>query len=535
MTKSSDPATSSAQSIDQQRFDRTRQLLSALGRGLYEREEAIRLALLSAVAGESIFLLGPPGVGKSLIARRLKYAFRDGVSFEYLMSKFSTPDEVFGPVSIKKLKEEDKYERLTDRYLPGANIVFLDEIWKAGPAIQNALLTILNEKIYRNGEVDLRVNIRGIITASNELPPPNQSLAPIWDRFLIRLEMDNIRQFKNFLSMITETEDVYEDNIPEEIKLAEAELDEWSRAIDAVTVPPEVLNTIQVIKVKLDEHNARQPSAEPLIVHDRRWKKVIRLLRTSAFLNGRDRVDLMDGFLLEHCLWSRPGQRETLRDIITEAVRRHGYTMAVNLSALRKEIREFGEEVENETRVKVTRTAEELALVKEAYFELVKDDNQFEGQLVPTKQFNQLKMGETEVVNFYDGDLNLVNRLRAQKGAGEYTIEVYHNSVRYTYPLRTRKKEEVETVYKQPHPVVVKFWEERFQRLRRYTDEQLRRLQEEGPVELTHLEHNHFVDRQRAEVVRANHEEVKAALQQLRLQLEKIQYAYEREAVEGKR
>jgi MoxR-like ATPase len=315
---------------------KARKLLEGLNEGLYERDEAVRLALLSALASESIFLLGPPGVGKSLIARRLKHAFLDGTSFEYLMNKFSTPDEVFGPVSIKKLKEEDRYERLTDRYLPGANIVFLDEIWKAGPAIQNALLTIVNEKIYRNGDQDIKVDIKAIITASNELPPRDHSLDPLWDRFLIRYEMRGIRQNQNFLRMITATEDVYEDQLSDEEKVSKEELESWDAAIDEVEVPAEVQNTIQVVRHKLEQHNARPNTAQPIRVFDRRWKKIIRLLRTSAFLNGRSKVDLMDCFLMVHCLWGRPEDREVIQDIVSEAIRDHGYSIAINLGMLRR-------------------------------------------------------------------------------------------------------------------------------------------------------------------------------------------------------
>ena len=129
---------------------RITELLKQLNHGVIEKEEVIALSLLSSVAGESIFLLGPPGVAKSLVARRLKYAYKNGSSFEYLMNRFSTPDEIFGPVSISQLKNHDKYERVVKNYLPTATVVFLDEIWKAGPSIQNALLTVLNEKIYRN-------------------------------------------------------------------------------------------------------------------------------------------------------------------------------------------------------------------------------------------------------------------------------------------------------------------------------------------------------------------------------------------------
>jgi len=500
-------------------------LLDSLCQGLYEREEPVKLALLSAIAGESIFLLGPPGVGKSLIARRLKFAFRDGTSFEYLMSKFSTPDEIFGPVSIKKLKEEDKYERLTDKYLPGANIVFLDEIWKAGPAIQNALLTILNEKIYRNGSEDMKVDIRGIITASNELPPKNSSLAPIWDRFLIRLEVGNIRKFRNFLDMITDVSDVYEDDVAEEVKLSSKELEAWNEQIDKVELPAEVLNTLQVVKIKLEEHNARI-GGEAITVHDRRWKKIVRLLRTAAYLNGREQVDLMDCFLMVHCLWSKPDQLDKIKEIVTEAVRRHGYTMAVNLQMIKREINDFEADVDQEIKVRHTVSEEQLFPIDDEYYELKKEDDKFEGVLVQIKQFQQLRIGSSQVVNFYDQDKNLVNRLKAEKGTAEHTIEVFYNSERYTYPLRTRKAERTEIIMKKPHELVQKHWDERHQRLMSYIDAQLEKVTEGGPAEFAGLEQNLFVESEFSEVVKANLKEVEEALQNLRLRLEKLQYSY---------
>lgn len=297
-------------------------LLQEMNKGVFERDEVIALSLLSAIAGESIFLLGLPGVGKSMVARRLKMAFKDARSFEYLMSRFSTPDEIFGPVSITKLKDEDTYERVIEGYLPTSDIVFLDEIWKAGPAIQNSLLTALNERIFRNGNHDIRLPLKSIISASNELPAEGEGLEALWDRFLIRYIVEPIQARRSFVSLLTEQgSDCY---IDEQLKINNHEFSELQDAADKIFIPEIICNIICDIRDLLSD-SKKTLSLMPGVsvapyVSDRRWRKIMGILRTSALLNGRNSVDPSDCLLLEHLLWDNDDQIDSIRRLVADTL-----------------------------------------------------------------------------------------------------------------------------------------------------------------------------------------------------------------------
>ncbi len=297
--------------------DRVRNLIGDIGEGIYEREETAAVALLSVLSGQSVFMYGPPGTAKSLIARRISCAFTDTEYFEHLMQRFSTPEDVFGPVSISELRQ-DRYARKTELYLPSADIAFLDEIWKSSPAILNTLLTIVNERKFRNGGVLEDVPLKALIAASNEFPPVGSGLEALYDRFIVRLKVSPVRDRANFERMVSTSRAA--DSVVSAHAFSTAEWKDMMTAAELVSVPTAVFDIVDRIKTAIDGYNGKMAPADRIYVSDRRWQKAFSVIRNAAYLDGRDEVAPADLLLLCHCLWSKECEIEITEKMVIAAV-----------------------------------------------------------------------------------------------------------------------------------------------------------------------------------------------------------------------
>jgi len=503
--------------------ERIKKLLDQLNIGIYEKEEVMALALLSSIAGESIFLLGPPGVAKSLIARRLKYAYKDAKVFEYLMSRFSTPDEIFGPVSIKKLKD-DKYERITDNYLPNAEVVFLDEIWKAGPSIQNALLTILNEKKFRNGEKEIDVPMKALISASNELPEKEQGLEALWDRFLVRLLVEGIEDNEKFNEMIAMPSALFDEKKVDE-SITDTEYKEWSKLIDQIVIPENVFNVIQVIRNKIELHNQDKKNAEKQIyVSDRRWRKIVRLMRTSAFLNDRKEVDLMDCFLIKHCIWNEEEQKDTVWQFVSEAIEKYGYTKEIDFKNISVELVNFKTEIDEETKF-VKDTRKPVLVEKDGYYEFTNPPSQYD-HFIQKEAFEQLTNEKRHIDTYYlyYSSYREHSEFEARKGKDKFHISINDTD----YQLKTIIQGDKRQRTKKPNPKLEEIWDNQVNSFLQHTSDMKNQIEQYRNKDLEHLCTNLFVDPVLAKTVETHITATRKEIEKIELEIRKIQNGYKK-------
>ncbi len=279
--------------------ERFAELREKLNERHIERYDEVEITLVSLITGFHSVFVGPPGTAKSMLAEDVTTAF-DVSLFKYLFTKFTTPEEIFGPFNLALLKE-GRYERILDRKAPTAHLCFYDEVFKANSAILNAQLTLMNERKFDNGTSRIDCPLISVIAASNELPE-GEELNALFDRFHFRKKVDYIHEPGNFMRMLTMDDTV---ELP---KFTLEELNEAQRQMAEVELGDDIIETMVDIRSTMQ--------MEGIISSDRRYRQSQKALKAMAWLHGRDHVNDDDFSILEHMLWTSPEEIKKVSRII---------------------------------------------------------------------------------------------------------------------------------------------------------------------------------------------------------------------------
>ncbi|CAJ1442320.1 unnamed protein product [Effrenium voratum] len=339
------PSSALAQSI--------RQAAEQLEVGLVERSAEVRLLLLAAFCGEHVLLLGPPGTAKSLLARRIsRFLGPTATFFERLLTRFSVPEELFGPLSLKGL-EEDEYVRKTAGYLPEASLAFVDEIFKANSAILNTLLSVVNERTFDNGPTKVPVPLRSLVAASNEAPE-SEELQALFDRLLFRVHVRPVSEeaLAELVAATALSESDSDEEEAEGLALGVAEAEAARRCAGKVEVPSEVVEVLRDCRRFLSALETPEP------VSDRRLGQAVRVLQVVAHCCGRQRVELCDCALLAYVFWSSVASEDLFRGFLFQRLaRQKGRALGAILGGLLDRV---------ETKVTGPELPQELAALRRA-------------------------------------------------------------------------------------------------------------------------------------------------------------------------
>ncbi|KPA18887.1 AAA ATPase [Candidatus Magnetomorum sp. HK-1] len=281
------------------------------------KDEMVEMIILCAIAQEHLLVVGPPGTAKSDLVKRFSLLCSETLKesetipyFEYLLTQFTEPNEIFGPVDVKSFQEGNGYHRITNKMLPKAEIVFLDEVFKANSAILNALLTILNERIFYNGGRANDVSLLFAIGATNEVPK-DPELNALYDRFLIRLWTDHVEE-ERFPELFRLGWKLESDRIKEGYKITHKpttstdKIKRIYRELDNVDLNPIENHYRELV---------RRIRSEGIHLSDRRVIKLLKLIAASALKNRRTKAESGDFWILRH-VWNNPEQITILENIL---------------------------------------------------------------------------------------------------------------------------------------------------------------------------------------------------------------------------
>lgn len=297
----------------------------------FERRDHLEAIVVGILAKEHTFLLGPPGTGKSELVRVLCERIRRSRYWEALLDRQLPMESLFGPIDLKAFEESGDWHRRVDGYLPTAHIAFLDEVGKAGPAVLNPMLTVLNERMYHNNSTPMQCPLLSAVGASNE--ELEEELSALWDRWLLRLIIEPIQEPKNLASLLSTASQV------NQAEPTTVDLDDVHRATEEVAqvaLPPGVIDNVLQLRNELME--------DQIAPSDRRWKKAMRLLQAHAYLYGRNTVEEDDMGILRHVLWDVAEQiptveRKTLK--LTSEVTRQAMEFQQQISEIEQTVETY--------------------------------------------------------------------------------------------------------------------------------------------------------------------------------------------------
>ena len=305
---STDPQDPPAHQEPQDSQEKLGELRQQLRHCFLERDSIIDGLLACLLSGHHALLLGPPGTAKSALILELCRSLRGAEFFNRLLQKAMPPEEILGQVSLKALQQEDILKRNTRSRLPQATIGFLDEIFKCNPTVLNALLRLIQERIFENPEPQ-PVPLRFLVGASNEYPSDGELLA-FADRFTYKPWVGYLRARQSRKILLERARAGIRPQVSVRISLGE--LDQLQEQAQGVTVTDALLDAVVDGVEKLGR--------SAIVVSDRKLQQLLILSQAYAFVQGESEV-MLDHIheLWPECIWSKPQERDEIRSLLQSA------------------------------------------------------------------------------------------------------------------------------------------------------------------------------------------------------------------------